>query len=98
MKEIVLEPAGQFEPVPAEAEVEGRPCYVLKDGEQYRLVSRRCPHAGQMVEWEDGELVCPMHGWTFNQHTGACLTIPAKRLAEYRIAERDGKLVVQLED
>lgn len=99
MNEIVLGPVSRFEQeLPAEVELEGRPCYVLKDGETFRLVSRKCPHAGQLVDWEDGELVCPMHGWTFNPHTGVCLNIPAKGLAEFKVIQRDGELIARLQE
>lgn len=96
MNGIVLGPVSQFDPIPAEIEVEGRPCMLLKDGSTYRVVSRKCPHAGQLVEWEDGELVCPMHGWSFNPHTGACLNVPAKGLREYSVVVQDGVLIVEL--
>lgn len=98
MKEIELGLEEAFTKLPAAIEI-GRLSYLLlKQGDTYRLVSRSCPHAGQMVEIEDGELVCPMHGWTFDQHTGACLNVPSKGLAPYEVRVENGTLIALLHD
>ncbi|MED4604106.1 Rieske (2Fe-2S) protein [Paenibacillus validus] len=97
MKEIVLGAEQQFQKLPVEVEVEQRPCFLLKDRDVYRLVSRKCPHAGQLVDIEDEELVCPMHGWSFDPHKGACLNVPARSLAAYSVVVRDGMLIAQVD-
>jgi UDP-MurNAc hydroxylase len=42
------------------------------------LVQRRCPHRNADLsvfgEIEGDELVCTLHGWRFDVHTGRCLT------------------------
>jgi nitrite reductase/ring-hydroxylating ferredoxin subunit len=97
MKEISLGMEQDYKKLPAEVEI-GRLSYLLlKQEDMYRLVSRSCPHAGQMVEIEGDELVCPMHGWTFNPHTGACLNVPSKGLASYTVIVRDSQIIAQLD-
>ncbi|HXB61269.1 MAG TPA: Rieske (2Fe-2S) protein [Acidobacteriaceae bacterium] len=49
-------------------------CLANVDG-TLRAVDNVCPHRqGPLAEgWiENGELVCPWHGWSFNPETGVC--------------------------
>ncbi|MEW9710969.1 Rieske (2Fe-2S) protein [Paenibacillus sp. SI92] len=96
MKEIIIGSTQDLKDLPAEIQIENRSYWILKDGDSFRLVSGRCPHAGATVECEDGELVCPMHGWTFDLHTGACLNIPGKGLQPIPVVVREGTLIAQL--
>ncbi|AFC33252.1 Rieske domain-containing protein [Paenibacillus mucilaginosus 3016] len=98
MKEVALGAVNEFTTFPAKVEVESKAYFVLKELDTYHLVSRTCPHAGARVEAEDGELVCPLHGWTFDEHNGACLNVPVKRLASYPVEVRDGQLIAQMEE
>jgi len=95
MKEIDLGSIEQFAKLPAEIEVERKPFFLIKEN-GYKLVSRRCPHAGDTVDLEDGEFVCPMHGWTFEVHTGRCHNVPSARLMMHDVIQREGRLFVQL--
>ncbi|MFC5448840.1 Rieske (2Fe-2S) protein [Paenibacillus aestuarii] len=94
MKEIILGEVKQFAQFPAEILVDNKPYFLMKEDDSYTLMSRRCPHAGDTVELEDGELVCPMHGWTFEVHTGRCHNVPSARLACLDVSMKDGNLVV----
>ncbi|MNI15233.1 Rieske [2Fe-2S] domain protein [compost metagenome] len=97
MQEYILGREQDFHKLPAEIEI-GRLSYLLlSDQGTYRLVSRSCTHAGQMVEVEKDELVCPMHGWSFDLHTGACLNVPSKGLISYTVYEKNGELITQLQ-
>ncbi|GGF86727.1 Rieske (2Fe-2S) protein [Paenibacillus abyssi] len=96
MNEVVIGRVQQFEKLPAELRIEKDTYFLLKNEDQFLLVSSICPHAGQLVEIEYGELVCPMHGWTFNTHTGACLNVPSKGLESYPVIVRDDELIAQL--
>lgn len=97
MREITIGTVEAFTSFPAEVTVEGKPYFLLKEGEGYALLSRRCPHAGDTVELEDGEFVCWMHGWTFEMHTGRCHNVPSARLTSFEAAAKpDGTLVVML--
>ncbi|MCD1258933.1 Rieske (2Fe-2S) protein [Paenibacillus athensensis] len=92
MKEALIGPVRPDSELPLEVSLDGRDYYLLKGAAGARLlVSRRCPHAGQAVEFEDGELACPMHGWAFDPANGACLNVPGKGLAAYPVEERSGQ-------
>lgn len=95
---IELGPQEQFTDFPAEVEIENKKYWVLKNDEpdSYRLVSRKCPHAGGLVDVENGELVCPLHGWEFDAHTGACLNVPTKSLTAYTVAVQNGQLIAYM--
>ncbi|AJY73710.1 Rieske (2Fe-2S) protein [Paenibacillus beijingensis] len=93
MEEITLGAVDAFTAFPAEVQLGNRLYFLLKKEEEYRLVSSICPHAGYTVEVEDGELVCPLHGWSFDTQTGACLNVPSKELAPYDVVVREGRLV-----
>jgi anthranilate 1,2-dioxygenase ferredoxin subunit len=96
MNEIVLGTIEQFAKFPAEVRVEHQPFFLMEADNGYKLISRICPHAGDTVELEGGELVCPMHGWTFEFHTGSCHHIPNVKLRSHEVHLRDGNLVVQM--
>lgn len=92
MAEIEFGAVQQFDAFPAELMIGGKPYFLMREDGLYSLLSRRCPHAGDTVELEDGELVCPMHGWTFEAGTGRCHNVPSARLASYPVEVRNGRL------
>jgi anthranilate 1,2-dioxygenase ferredoxin component len=96
MKEIVIGSKEQFTKLPAEVQVERKPYFLIAENEGYKLMSRVCPHSGDTVDLEDGELVCPMHGWTFEVHTGRCHNVPSAKLTTYEVNLREGNLIVQM--
>jgi anthranilate 1,2-dioxygenase ferredoxin subunit len=96
MKEIVIGTIEQFAKFPAEIRIERKPYFLLEEHDGYKLMSRVCPHAGDTVELEDGELACPMHGWTFELHTGRCHHIPNVKLQTHEVYLLDGNLIVQM--
>lgn len=99
MREVVIGRPEQYDSFPAEVEIENKPYFLLKgmeNGEGYRLLSRRCPHAGDTVELEESELVCPMHGWTFEVRTGRCHNVPSAQLKAFEVELREGRLVALL--
>src|SRR5689334_14850321 len=65
---------------PCAANADGIDLVLVRDGERVRAYEARCPHQGMLLsegEIEDGQLVCPGHGWRFDVATGegkrACL-------------------------
>ncbi|MFC0215264.1 Rieske (2Fe-2S) protein [Paenibacillus chartarius] len=96
MNQVTIGTADQFDSFPAEIVLDRRPYYLMKEDGAYRLVSRRCPHAGYTVDIEDGEFVCPMHGWTFETDTGRCHNVPSAMLAMYEVIVEDGTLIAIL--
>ena len=96
MNEIALGRAEQFRSFPAPVTAEQHDYFLLKQDDAYVLVSRRCPHMGYPVEAEADQLVCHLHGWTFDSRTGACLELPNECLRAYPVVVRDGVLTVSL--
>lgn len=92
MKETVIGPKDQFTIFPAEVQLEGNLYFLTQEDGTYTLMSSICPHAGYTVELEGGELECPLHGWTFEVHTGRCHNVPSARLHTYEIKIKDGNL------
>jgi len=96
MKEIVIGSKAQFTKFPTEVQIERKPYFLMEEEDGYKLMSRICPHSSAMVDLEDGELVCPMHGWTFEVHTGRCHNVPSARLTTYEVSLREGNLIVEM--
>ncbi len=68
----------------------------LHQGEVYALEDR-CPHReGQLSRGrvEQGEAICPLHGWNFDLETGVSPYNPRDRIATYPCEIRDDKIYV----
>ncbi|MDD9266921.1 Rieske (2Fe-2S) protein [Paenibacillus sp. GCM10023248] len=98
MKEVQLGSEQSFTKLPAEVVHDKNLFWLIQteDGQAYKLLSSRCPHAGAIVEAEKGEFVCPMHGWTFDLHSGACLNVPTKSLLSYDVVVKEGQLIAYM--
>jgi anthranilate 1,2-dioxygenase ferredoxin subunit len=96
MREVALGLENEMNALPKEIKIGRDYYYLVKEDDTYRLISRMCPHAGALVDAEDGEFVCFLHGWSFDARTGACLNVPGKRLEAYSVILRDGSLVAEL--
>ena len=93
MIEISLGPIGSFESFPSEVLVEGAPYWLVREGEEeYRLLLALCPHAGGEVRWTGEVFFCPLHLWTFDGSSGACLNMQDERLVRRDAVLRDGIL------
>ncbi len=57
-----------------------------RDGDEVRAWLNVCPHAGRRLDWapgrflksKSGELVCAVHGATFELHGGVCVAGPCR--------------------
>ncbi|MDQ0874178.1 anthranilate 1,2-dioxygenase ferredoxin subunit [Paenibacillus sp. V4I3] len=97
MKEIIIGTIDQFTSFPSEVQVEDNLYFLTEVEGIYTLLSSVCPHAGYTVDLEDGELVCPLHGWTYEVHTGRCHNVPSARLHSYVVILRDGTLLALID-
>lgn len=95
MKEVTIGPLEQFTQFPAEVHLERRPYYLMESAEGYKLMSRVCPHAGVTVDIEGDEIVCPMHYWTFELHSGRCINVPSAELQTYEVNLEAGNLIAK---
>ncbi len=84
-------------------EVGGRKITLAKVDEQVFACAAKCPHAGGMLSEGTinikGEIVCPLHKYTFNVGNGRNVSGEGYKLKTYRIEERnDGLYVAFAED
>jgi nitrite reductase (NADH) small subunit len=66
--------------------VAGRPVCVARIGGQLAALENECPHRGGPLSEgtvEDGQIVCPWHGWCFDPRTGQEATNPAGKATVY---------------
>lgn len=87
-----------------EACVEGVPesLLVLRDGDAVRAWLNICPHAGRRLDWspgkflrsKSGDLVCAVHGATFELGAGECIAGPCRgaSLRAVALEVRDGRV------
>ena len=67
---------------------------------QFRCLDDACPHRGGPLGagvLENGLVACPLHGWQFDPHTGACPTRPDRPVATYPTRVLDGWVEVLVE-
>jgi len=99
LSEIDLGLLTDYSALPAEITIDHAPYWLVLCGDgQYRLLSGLCPHAGGEVRPMNGVLFCPLHFWTFDAESGACLNMPDDRLLRRLVAVRDGRLIAIGED
>ena len=88
-----LPEADLVEGQPAKAEVRGEQIFLLKQGGQIGAMANHCTHMGGPLnegKIEDGTVVCPWHGSTFQLADGCVLRGPAalpQRVLETRVAD-----------
>jgi len=87
----------EFEQFPAEVTVAGRPYYLVRAEDKYRLLSRICPHAGGYIIDAGEFFLCPIHYWRYAKGDGQCIYPPGARMAEIDVSEQEGRLVAHIE-
>lgn len=82
--------------------LQGQELLLLQHAGQLHLLENTCPHAGYPLhegQLVDGALRCPMHGYLFELHDGACSYYtegPCRGLYRYAVTVQDGMAGVQL--
>jgi thiosulfate dehydrogenase [quinone] large subunit len=73
---------------------DGSPDLVIRQqGGELTAMSAVCTHAGCTVAYQNGQIVCPCHGATYDPHSGAVTGGPAPQgLAPKRVVERGGQI------
>lgn len=80
-------------------EVDGLRLALFREGETVHALLGRCPHAnGPMARgWvEDGEAVCPLHGWRFRLSSGRCTNVRGESLHRFDCEVREGAVWVRV--
>jgi NAD(P)H-dependent nitrite reductase small subunit len=75
--------------------IDGRRLAVFNIDGQFYVIDDRCPHrAGPLSEGyvEAFQLWCPLHGWSFDLRTGACLSQPGRDVRTYPVEVREGTI------
>ncbi|HTI70173.1 MAG TPA: Rieske 2Fe-2S domain-containing protein [Candidatus Limnocylindria bacterium] len=81
-------------------EVQGRRLALCNVDGAFYAVDDSCTHRGGSMGagcLENGQLMCPLHGWAFDPRTGACLTREDKPLRSYPVSVREGKVWVTVD-
>ncbi|MFT4197891.1 MAG: Rieske 2Fe-2S domain-containing protein [Pseudoxanthomonas sp.] len=88
MTEIALDDLPEGIPTEVEAEVDGtvESLLVLHRGGHVRAWLNLCPHAGRRLDWapgrfllgKQGQLVCAVHGASFELEHGVCVAGPCR--------------------
>ena len=87
-----------FARLPAPVEVNGESYFLVKNRDEYKLLSRVCPHQGGTVENEGGQLVCPNHGYQYDPDGGNCLSAAGLRMKSYVVNVKEGRLIASVPD
>ncbi len=89
-------------PAPGEVkefEVNGKPICVSNVNGVVRAMENVCLHMGGPLGQgyiENGNVVCPWHGWEYDPETGALEGDPKSKLAVYPIKLENGDVLVEL--
>lgn len=93
---------GGFHEVEAVVDGDAESLILYRDGAVVRAWLNVCPHAGRRLDWapgkflksKDGQLVCAVHGATFELAGGECVAGPCRgaSLGPVDIELRDGQV------
>ena len=91
---------GGFHEVEAVLDGDAESLILHRDGDVVRAWLNVCPHAGRRLDWapgrflksRDGQLVCAVHGATFELQGGECVAGPCRGalLRAIEVQVRDG--------
>jgi nitrite reductase (NADH) small subunit len=79
------------------AVVEGAPVALFNVEGCIYAIDDRCPHRGGPLGMGDlvGHVVhCPLHAWSFDVRTGACISNPAARVSIFEVRLHNGDVQV----
>jgi CMP-N-acetylneuraminate monooxygenase len=85
-----------LESLPRRVEIASASYFLVRSGDELRLLSAVCPHKGGMVQDAEDHFQCPRHGWRFDYSTGRCLNAPTRSLSSFPVLERGGILYAEL--
>ena len=95
---------GGFHEVEAMLDGDAESLILHRDGEVVRAWLNVCPHAGRRLDWapgkflksKDGQLVCAVHGATFELERGECVAGPCRgaSLRAIAIELHDGQVLL----
>ena len=69
---------------------------VFNDGGELSAAVDMCPHKGAPLSaggFDEGIVVCPLHGWEFDVRTGECVSMPDWQGLERATIVVDGEMI-----
>lgn len=80
--------------------ISGKPVFVVRLEEGYRVYSGICSHLGCIVKWEPNKdrFYCPCHQGVFGKDGKVVSGPPPKPLEEYRVKEEGNLVFIYVED
>lgn len=79
----------------------GRALAIFNLGGTFHAIEGNCRHRGGALgqgELVDAVVTCPLHGWTYDVTSGACLTAPHGRVASFPCRIEGDDVLVELPD
>lgn len=81
-------------------EVSGRKIVLVKLNSKVYALDNTCPHLGGSLgrgTLKDGNMICPLHHWTFDLSSGKCLNgVPDEKVAIHEVKVENGKILIKL--
>ena len=77
--------------------VAGKKLCLVRHKNEFFVVQNYCPHAGGVLSggWcENGQLVCPIHRWTYDLHTGRGAAGQGDYIEKYPVEQRPDGIYV----
>ena len=96
---IEVEPQGKD--FVRQIQVEGKKLCLVKHQDEYFVVQNYCPHAGGVLSggWcKNGYLICPIHRWEYNLHTGRGAEGQGDYINTYPVEIRDDGIYVGIKE
>ncbi len=84
-----------FKRLPAPIRLDKSEYFLVKEGEQYSLLSNICPHMGGDVALAGDHFECPAHGWKFHLN-GQAVNIKGQGLKGMPVVIKDNELFVDM--
>ena len=81
-------------------EAAGKVLALFNVGGTFYVLDNTCLHRGGPLgegELEGTIVTCPWHGWRYNVKTGANITIPSAKVANYQVKVEGNDVLIALE-
>src|SRR3989338_5621191 len=98
---ILDEPSRFVEGQGRHFEVNGCDIAVFRTKDGLRAFGNKCPHEGRSLcdgAIQQGNIVCPGHGWRFDPTTGTRVEDASVKIPTYELVEKDGYVWVNVEN
>lgn len=91
----------QIEPGKAkEISIQGKPVFVVNQGDKFKVFSGVCTHLGCIIKWEENNnrFFCPCHAGVFDKMGDVVEGPPPTPLIEYQVIMEGNLVYIEVED